>query len=93
MKRNARFLVPFVALLLLLGSTAPASAQLRGMRYCEVLAVFPIDQYLPGFIDFTGNIVGFTGGDLTCRPNFYARCAQLIKENTELWVLVESIPF
>jgi len=36
------------------------------------------------------NIVGFTGGDLTCRPDFYARCAQLIKENTDLWVLVES---
>ena len=36
------------------------------------------------------NIVGFTGGDLTCRPDFYARCAQLIKENTALWVLIET---
>jgi pyruvate formate lyase activating enzyme len=36
------------------------------------------------------NIVGFTGGDLTCRPDFYSRCAQLIKENTNLWVLIET---
>ncbi len=36
------------------------------------------------------NIVGFTGGDITCRPDFYARCTQLIKENTSLWVLIES---
>jgi pyruvate-formate lyase-activating enzyme len=34
--------------------------------------------------------VAFTGGDLTCRPDFYARCAQLIKENTGLWVLLET---
>jgi pyruvate-formate lyase-activating enzyme len=36
------------------------------------------------------NIVGFTGGDITCRPDYYARCAQLIKENTSLWVLIET---
>ena len=36
------------------------------------------------------NIVGFTGGDLTCRPDFYAQSAQLIKENTNLWVLIET---
>lgn len=36
------------------------------------------------------NIVGFTGGDLTCRPDFYAHCARLIKENTSLWVLIET---
>ncbi len=36
------------------------------------------------------NIVGFTGGDLTCRPDFYSQCAQLIKENTNLWVLIET---
>ena len=36
------------------------------------------------------NIVAFTGGDLTCRPPFYARCAQLIKERTSLWVLIET---
>lgn len=36
------------------------------------------------------NIVAFTGGDLTCRPDFYARCAELIKENTALWILIET---
>ena len=36
------------------------------------------------------NIVGFTGGDLTCRPDFYAHCSRLIKEQTELWLLIET---
>jgi pyruvate-formate lyase-activating enzyme len=36
------------------------------------------------------NIVAFTGGDLTCCPEFYAQCAQLIKAHTRLWVLVET---
>ncbi len=36
------------------------------------------------------NIVGFTGGDLSCKPDFYAECARLIKEKTELWVLIET---
>ncbi len=36
------------------------------------------------------NIAAFTGGDLTCRPDFYSRCAQLIKENTSLWTLIET---
>jgi pyruvate-formate lyase-activating enzyme len=36
------------------------------------------------------NIVGFTGGDLCCKPEFYAECARLIKEKTELWVLIET---
>jgi pyruvate-formate lyase-activating enzyme len=36
------------------------------------------------------NIVGFTGGDLCCKPDFYAESARLIKEKTELWVLVET---
>jgi pyruvate-formate lyase-activating enzyme len=36
------------------------------------------------------NIVAFTGGDLTCRPEFYAACARRIKECTDLWVLIES---
>ena len=36
------------------------------------------------------NIVAFTGGDLTCRPDFYGHCAHLIKENTSLWVLIET---
>jgi pyruvate-formate lyase-activating enzyme len=36
------------------------------------------------------NIVGFTGGDLTCCPEFYAHCAELIKAQTRLWILIET---
>ena len=36
------------------------------------------------------NIVGFTGGDLTCQPDFYATCARLIKQETNLWILIET---
>ena len=36
------------------------------------------------------NILAFTGGDLTCRADFYARCAELIKAETRLWVLLET---
>ena len=36
------------------------------------------------------NIVGFTGGDLSCQPAFYARCSELIKARTKLWVLIET---
>ncbi len=36
------------------------------------------------------NIVAFTGGDLTCRPDFYCRCTEGVKERTELWVLIET---
>ncbi len=37
------------------------------------------------------NIVGFTGGDLTCRQQFYVECARIIKERTgDLWVLIET---
>ncbi len=36
------------------------------------------------------NIVAFTGGDLTCCPEFYVECTRLIKEQTKLWVLIET---
>ncbi len=36
------------------------------------------------------NIVAFTGGDLTCCPEFYARCAEWIKARTRLWLLIET---
>jgi pyruvate formate lyase activating enzyme len=36
------------------------------------------------------NIVGFTGGDLTCCPEFYAECTRLIKRETDLYVLIET---
>lgn len=36
------------------------------------------------------NIVAFTGGDLTCCPEFYVECTGLIKAETDLWVLIET---
>ena len=36
------------------------------------------------------DIVAFTGGDLTCCPEFYAECTRLIKSETRLWVLIET---
>ncbi len=37
------------------------------------------------------NIIAFTGGDIGCKPVFYARCAEKIKEsNLPLWVLFET---
>ncbi len=36
------------------------------------------------------NIVAFTGGDLTCCPDFYIKSTELIKEETHLWVLIET---
>jgi pyruvate-formate lyase-activating enzyme len=40
------------------------------------------------------NIVAFTGGDLACRPDFLARCAEKIKgSNLNLWILHETNGF
>jgi pyruvate-formate lyase-activating enzyme len=39
------------------------------------------------------NILAFTGGDVLCRPEFYGRCATLVKEKTRLWVLLETNGF
>ena len=37
------------------------------------------------------NIVAFTGGDLTCQPEFYAQSTELIKGLTDsVWVLIET---
>lgn len=36
------------------------------------------------------NIVAFTGGDLTCCPEFYIQSTRLIKAETDLWVLIET---
>lgn len=36
------------------------------------------------------NIVAFTGGDLTCCPEFYTECTHLIKSETDLWVMIET---
>jgi pyruvate-formate lyase-activating enzyme len=36
------------------------------------------------------NIVAFTGGDLSCRAEFYAEATGKIKDATNLWVLLET---
>lgn len=37
------------------------------------------------------NIIAFTGGDLTCQPDFYVKSAELIKGlNENVWVLLET---
>ncbi len=36
------------------------------------------------------NIAAFTGGDLTCNPEFYGECTRLIHTHTRLWVLIET---
>ncbi len=36
------------------------------------------------------NIVAFTGGDLTCQPDFYCEFARLLKKTTRLWLLIET---
>lgn len=37
------------------------------------------------------NIIAFTGGDLACQPEFYARCAERVKAlDAGLWVLLET---
>lgn len=36
------------------------------------------------------DIVAFTGGDITCCPEFYCECAKLIKAQTNLKVLIET---
>jgi pyruvate-formate lyase-activating enzyme len=36
------------------------------------------------------NIIGFTGGDLLCCPEFYVKCTKLIKKETNLYVLLET---
>jgi pyruvate-formate lyase-activating enzyme len=61
----------------------------RSARCPGVLAAGQVSVSPQGFGP-ARNIVAFTGGDLSCRPDFYAHCAQLIKENTSLWVLIET---
>ncbi|UCD89125.1 MAG: hypothetical protein JSW04_11895 [Desulfobacterales bacterium] len=36
------------------------------------------------------NIVAFTGGDLTCCPEFYGEFASLVHTHTQLWVMIET---
>jgi pyruvate-formate lyase-activating enzyme len=36
------------------------------------------------------NTVAFTGGDLTCCPEFYEECTRLIRAQAHLWVMIET---
>jgi pyruvate-formate lyase-activating enzyme len=36
------------------------------------------------------NIVAFTGGDLACLPEFYGQSARFIKDQTRMWVIIET---
>lgn len=71
-------------------------------KCCGSCVINSRSQYCPGILDPeqiilspqgwgpARNIVGFTGGDLTCCPEFYAECTKLIKEETNLYVLIET---
>lgn len=39
------------------------------------------------------NIVAFTGGDLSCRPDWYVDATRRIKSETDCWVLLETNGF
>ncbi|MFC1850799.1 radical SAM protein [candidate division CSSED10-310 bacterium] len=49
--------------------------------------------YSPQGLGPARNIVAFTGGDLTCRPDFYCACSYLIKKHTKLLFLLETNGF
>ncbi len=65
---------------------------LRGERQTSCPGILGPDSILlsPQGFGPARNIVAFTGGDLTCRPEFYEECARLIKANTKLWLLIET---
>lgn len=65
---------------------------LRGERPEQCPGILSPEQVLlsPQGYGPARNIIGFTGGDLTCRPEFYVRCTELIKASTHLWVLIET---
>ena len=63
-----------------------------GRRPSSCPAVLDADDILisPQGFGPARNIVAFTGGDVTCCPEFYEQCARLIKTHTNLWVLIET---
>jgi len=64
----------------------------RGWRPSTCPGVFDTEAILhsPQGFGPARNIVAFTGGDITCCPEFYEECARLIKTQTNLWVLIET---
>ena len=69
------------------------SCVLHGKRSMSCPGVLSIDkiELSPQGWGPARNIVAFTGGDLTCQPEFYAKSAELIKGLEEtVWVLIET---
>jgi pyruvate-formate lyase-activating enzyme len=64
----------------------------RGKRQASCPGILGPDSILlsPQGFGPARNIVAFTGGDLTCRPEFYEECARFIKAQTKLWLLIET---
>jgi pyruvate-formate lyase-activating enzyme len=64
----------------------------RGRRSSACPGILKADAILlsPQGFGPARNIVAFTGGDVTCCPEFYEECARLIKTQTKLWVLIET---
>jgi pyruvate formate lyase activating enzyme len=69
------------------------SCVLQGKRSTSCPGVLSVDkiELSPQGWGPARNIVAFTGGNLSCQPEFYAKSAELIKELDELvWVLIET---
>ena len=68
------------------------SCVLQGKRSVSCPGVLSSESILlsPQGLGPARNIVAFTGGDLTCSPEFYGECARLIKAHTKLWLLIET---
>jgi pyruvate-formate lyase-activating enzyme len=68
------------------------SCLVNGIRSSSCPGVLDPDSILfsPQGFGPARNIVAFTGGDLTCCPEFYAACSRQIKTHTKLWVLIET---
>ncbi|MGD2126321.1 MAG: radical SAM protein [Desulfobacteraceae bacterium] len=68
------------------------SCVMRGWRPSSCPGVLSPESILfsPQGFGPARNIVAFTGGDLTCCPEFYTACARLIKAQTRLWLLIET---
>lgn len=70
------------------------SCFLAGVRGRLCPRKLSLDQiiYSPQGFGPARNIVSFTGGDLACRPEFYAQAAEKIKDacSNRMWILLET---
>lgn len=64
----------------------------RPSKYCPRKLTRSQIVFSPQGFGPARNIIAFTGGDLTCNPQYYALAAERIKDVTDnkLWVLVET---